>query len=374
MITNIRALIHSLVAGLVITAAATAVAAPAKYKVFLSMSYVGNDWQAESSNMIKAMAASKTLKDKIDLEVQVAGPNAQKQIQQINAMVQAGAKAIVVFPISPTALNPVVKAACAKGVKVFAYESVITEPCAYNVSIDNKEYGRVLGDWLAKAIGGKGNIVYINGVPGVSAEVDRTEGVKEALSKYPNVKIVAQASGMWSESVARAEMTKILVSHKWDEIDGVLAQLGCFSINELQSEGGIADAKLKPCAGEAGNGNLIQMLPVGTAVTGANGNYRPMGANDYSTFAPASTGAYTLKLAVEAIEGKNIPHNIVIKPRDVTRSNVKLCKNGAWEEMKAGCNAFSPELVTNPGWYPAIFNENTPEVGLKAALKAQPEE
>ena len=51
------------------------------------------------------------------LQVQVAGPNAQRQIQQINAMVQAGAKAIVIFPISPTALNQVVKNACDKGVQ-----------------------------------------------------------------------------------------------------------------------------------------------------------------------------------------------------------------------------------------------------------------
>jgi ribose transport system substrate-binding protein len=279
-----------------------------------------------------------------------------------------------VFPISPTALNPVVKAACAKGVKVFAYESVITEPCAHNVSIDNKEYGRVLGDWLAKAIGGKGNIVYINGVPGVSAEVDRTEGVKEALAKYPDVKIIAQAPGMWSESVARAEMTKILASHKWEQIDGVLAQLGCYSINELQLEAGIKEDKLRPCAGEAGNGNLVQMLPVGTEVPGANGNYRPLGANDYSTFAPASTGAYALKLAVEALEGKDVAHNIVIQPNDITRDKVKLCKTGTWEEMKEGCNTFLPEVVPNPGWYPAIFNENTPEVGLNAALTGQPEE
>ena len=54
--------------------------------------------------------------DKVDLQVQVAGPNAQRQIQQINAMVQAGAEAIVVYPISPTALNQVVKNACDKGV------------------------------------------------------------------------------------------------------------------------------------------------------------------------------------------------------------------------------------------------------------------
>ncbi len=110
--------------------------AAGKYKIYLSMSYVGNDWQTESANNIKAMAESAGLKDKVSLEVQVAGPNAERQIQQINAMVQAGAQAIVTFPISPTALNQVVKNACDKGVKVFAYDAEITEPCAYNIHID----------------------------------------------------------------------------------------------------------------------------------------------------------------------------------------------------------------------------------------------
>ena len=92
------------------------------YKMYLSMSYIGNDWQAEAANMVKAMAGSKLMRDKVTLGVQVAGPNAQRQIQQINAMVQAGADAIVVYPISPTALNQVVKSACDKGVLIFAYD------------------------------------------------------------------------------------------------------------------------------------------------------------------------------------------------------------------------------------------------------------
>ena len=92
--------------------AAAVLATPAanaadKYKVFLSMSYVGNDWQAEAQNMVAAMAKANS--DKVDLQIQVSGPVAQKQIQQLNAMVQAGAKAIIVYPISPTALNPAIK-------------------------------------------------------------------------------------------------------------------------------------------------------------------------------------------------------------------------------------------------------------------------
>ena len=79
------------------------------------MSYVGNDWQTEAANNVKAMAGKDPPTRSIS-QVQVAGPNAARQIQQINAMVQAGAKAIVIFPISPTALNQVVKNACDKGV------------------------------------------------------------------------------------------------------------------------------------------------------------------------------------------------------------------------------------------------------------------
>src|SRR5581483_11387794 len=163
--------------------------AAGKFKIFLSMSYIGNDWQAEAANMVKAMAAHKSMVDKVDLQVQVAGPNAQRQIQQINAMVQAGAQAIVIFPISPTALNQVVKNACDKGVLVFAYDAEITEPCAYNVHIDQLEAGKVTAEWLAKKLNGKGNIVVITGVPGTSVDTQRTQAAKEVFSKYPGIHI-----------------------------------------------------------------------------------------------------------------------------------------------------------------------------------------
>src|SRR3954469_4480365 len=176
--------------------ASSAAQAAGKYKIFLSMSYIGNDWQAEAANMVKAMAAHKSMADKADLQVQVAGPNAQRQIQQINAMVQAGAKAIVIFPISPTALNQVVKSACGKGVKIFAYDAEITEPCAYNVHIDQEEAGRVTAEWLVKKLNGKGDIVVITGVPGTSVDDQRTKAAKEVFAKNPDIKIIGEAVGM----------------------------------------------------------------------------------------------------------------------------------------------------------------------------------
>ena len=152
------------------------------------MSYVGNDWQAEAANDVKALAASKAYRDKVDLRVQVAGPNAQRQVQQINAMVQAGAKAIVVYPISPTALNDAVKAACAKGVVIVAYDLIISEPCAYNTHIDQSAWGRITAEWLVKAINGKGNIVMITGVAGTTVDTlphRGCEGSVRQVSRHP---------------------------------------------------------------------------------------------------------------------------------------------------------------------------------------------
>jgi len=344
-----------------------------KFKVYLSMSYIGNDWQAEAANMVKAMAASKTLKDKVDLQVQVAGPNAQRQIQQINAMVQAGAQAIVVYPISPTALNSAVKNACNKGVLIIAYDANISEPCAYNVSIDQEEAGRVTAEWLAKKLNNKGNIVVITGVPGTSVDTLRTKAAKEVFAKYPDIHIISEAVGMWSQAVARTELSKILATHNWDQIDGLWTQVGCYTANTMQIEAGKKPSELKPCAGEGSNGGRVQMLPAGTEIEGANATYTPMGAPRISYASPPYSGGLALKLIVEKLEGKDIPKLTTLPLPIVTNETAKSCKEGSWEELKAGCTAFPPSLVPNPGWFAAIYSPETPEIGMQAALVGQPE-
>ena len=344
-----------------------------KYKIYLSMSYVGNDWQTESENNIKAMAESAGLKDKVSLEIQVAGPNAERQIQQINAMVQAGAQAIVTFPISPTALNQVVKNACDKGVKVFAYDAEITEPCAYNVHIDQLEAGRVTAEWLAKAMGGKGNIVMLTGVPGTSVDTQRTAAAKEVFAKYPDIHIVASAVGMWSQAVARTELTKILATHPWNTINGLWLQVGCYTAASMQAEAGIPDEKMIPCAGEGSNGHRVQMLAKGTEVDGAHDTYRPMGYPSISYASPPYSGALALKRVVDILDGKDVPHLIKLPLPVYTNETSKLCVEGTWKEMAGGCSAFKPSLIKNPGWFAAIYSPDTPEIGVQAALGGKPE-
>jgi ribose transport system substrate-binding protein len=349
-------------------------AAGKKFKIFLSMSYIGNDWQAEAENEIRAMAASRSMRDKVDLRIQVAGPNAQRQIQQINSMVQAGADAILVYPISRTALNAVVKNACARHVVVAAYDSVISEPCAYNFHIDQRLWGQNEARWLVGALHGRGNIVIINGVPGTSVDMLRHEGEMDILKSYPDIHIVAQANGMWSQAVARTELSKIVATHPLSSIDGLLMQAGCYTANSMQKESGIGDDKLRPCGGEASNGGRIQMLPAGTVVDGVNGSYRPMGALRMSSGSQNFSGALALKQVVAKLEGQDVPRLTVIPQALVTNANIKLCETGSWAEMQGGCNVFKPSLIPNPGWFASVFSPDVSEVGVQGALTGKPED
>src|ERR671936_17053 len=128
------------------------------YQIDLSMSYVGNDWQQEAENLVKAMALTAPYNKIVKLKVYIAGTSATRQIQQLDSMINAGVDAIIVFPISPTALNSTITSACARGIKVFAYDAEVTAPCAYNVHINQTQAGRVTGPWFANEPHGHGAI------------------------------------------------------------------------------------------------------------------------------------------------------------------------------------------------------------------------
>lgn len=364
-ISKAAGLASLLAAGFV--AATSANAADKKYKVFLSMSYVGNDWQAEAQNMVSAMAKANA--DKVDLQIQVSGPVAQKQIQQINAMVEAGANAIIVYPISPTALNPAIKNACDHGVVVFAYDSTVTEPCAYNVVTDQTKLATLSAEWVAKAMNDKGNLIFVTGVPGTSVDTDRNKAAHAVFAKYPGIKIVAEPNGMWSQAVARKVLTEVMATRKWSDIQGVWGATACIQSWSLEIEAGLKT--LIPCGTEGTNGMRVMMLPKG-ATAGGGGTYEPLDAPGVSIESHPAAGAVALKLALKVLQGEKVEKLTEMPLYVVTNENVKLCKEGSFQELKTGCNVFDPSLVPS-GWFANIYDPATPGVGFKAALVGQPD-
>src|SRR5436190_20324459 len=113
-------------------------------------------------------------------------------------------------------------------------------------------------------------------VPGTAYNTARTAAAKEVFAKHPDIKIVGEAVGMWSQAVARTELSKLLSTRKWDDLSGLWMPVGCFTANSMQIEAGKTPEQLLPCAGEGSNGGRLQMLPKDAKVDGAASPYIPM--------------------------------------------------------------------------------------------------
>jgi ribose transport system substrate-binding protein len=59
------------------------------------------------------------------------------------------------------------------------------------IGIDNRLGGRLAGEYIVRAIGGKGKVAVIRGVLGVATQEDRVTGFREAIAGLPGIQCVA---------------------------------------------------------------------------------------------------------------------------------------------------------------------------------------
>jgi ribose transport system substrate-binding protein len=349
-------------AALTLAAFAPQAHAEGKLKVYVSAGFDGNTWMDASLNLLRAIAKTKAYKDKVDLEIQSARGDAQTQQQQINAMVQAGADVIVAWPISPTALNRAVRAACAKGVTFITWDAAVTEPCAYYVGINQDWAGAGPAEWLAKKLNGKGNIIFMGGIPGTLVDTRRNEAAKAVFAEYPNIKIVADAPSMWNPATARQKLSEIIAAKGWDSIDGVWTQTGCYEFSQLETEAG--RKTLLPCAGNGSNGERIIQLPAGST-PGA------IGAPGVSMGSPPWAAPYAFKLGLKIHGGQSAPKVTEIPMPLVRSEDTKLCERADLPELQKvdfSCNAV-PLSVAPANFFIDVWSKQVPELDLYSALK-----
>jgi ribose transport system substrate-binding protein len=338
-------------------------------KVYVSTGFDGNTWMNASTNLLRAIAKTKAYKDRVTLEIQSARGDAQTQLQQINAMTQAGADIILAWPISPTALNRAVRAACQKGVTFVTWDAEVTEPCAYHVGIDQEWAGAGPAEWLAQKLGGKGNIIFMGGIPGTMVDTRRNAAAKGIFAENPGIKIIADTPSMWNSATARQKMSEIIAAQGWDRIDGVWTQTGCGEFVKLEVEAGRKD--FKPCAGNGTNGFRNSMLPAGSAEGATGGAGVSMGS-------PPWAAPYAFKLAVDIRDGKSKPKinqipmplvTSVAVPHVDTQQNV-LCEKADRAELvqkKYACTVV-PLSVAPSNYYIDVWSPEVPELDLYSAL------
>ena len=98
--------------------------------------------------------------------------------------------------------------------------------------------GEMEADAVIKAIGGKGNVVILEGPIGQSAQIERRKGNETALAKNPDVKVLEMKTANWSRAEALSLMENWLTAHP-NQIAGIIGQ------NDEMALGAIAAVKAK---------------------------------------------------------------------------------------------------------------------------------
>jgi ribose transport system substrate-binding protein len=279
-----------------ITAAVTASAKPqAKYVIGVSNTLVGNGWREEMICSVKAQALASGKVSKVIVANRNGGP--AEQSADIRNLISAGANAIIINPSSPTALNPVVAQASARGVKVVSVDQRITAPSAWNVTNDQVAYGRLGAEWLFKKLGGKGNVVEMRGIAGVPADTDRHTGFMQAKKKYPGIKVVKQTFTGWQFAPGGKQMLDILNSGV--QVDGVWTSgIDYTVVNAFKTAG----KPYVPVVGADNNEFLRQLLKLYPGFQGA------------AVTNPATIGGVGAAVAVRLLGGGTVQKWVKLTP------------------------------------------------------------
>lgn len=171
----------------------------------------------------------------IELIWNSANLDVSTQASQVDSMINQGVDAIIVVPVQADSLAPQVASAKAKGIPLVPVNAALdSKDIAGNVQPDDVAAGAQEMQMMADRLGGKGNIVILQGPLGGSGEINRGKGIDQVLAKYPDIKVLAKDTANWKRDEAVNKM-KNWISGFGPQIDGVVAQNDDMGLGALQA-------------------------------------------------------------------------------------------------------------------------------------------
>ncbi|WP_343661463.1 ABC transporter substrate-binding protein [Ralstonia sp.] len=258
-----------------------------------------------------AEARAKAINPNAKVTAVSADYDLNKQFTQIDNFISAHVDMILLNAADAKAIEPAVKKAQAAGIPVVAVD-VAAAGADATVQTNNVKAGELACDYLAKKLGGKGNVIIENG-PQVSAVIDRVNGCKAVLAKNPGIKILSSdQDGKGSRDGGMSAMLGYLT--RFPKLDGV------FTINDPQAVGSDLAAK------QLNRSNIVI-----TSVDGAPDIETALQSN---TLVQASASQDPWAMAQKAVDiGYGVMNGkkpadpmVLLDPQLVTRDNVKSYK------------------------------------------------
>jgi len=172
------------------------------------------------------------------------------------------------------------------------------------VGTDDAALAGATARYLINAMGGKGNVVILDGPDANLTAQDRARGFRDAIKAFPNVKLLAGKSGNYARATAKTVTAEFLRSYP--QIDGILAAndpMAIGAVDALKAAGRKAQI-----AGINASREVMELLKSGDIIA----------SGDYDTFVQGCIG---VEMAVRLAHKEAVPKEVMLKLLVVDKGN-----------------------------------------------------
>jgi ribose transport system substrate-binding protein len=251
---------------------------------------------------------------------------AAEQIGQFNQALSTNPNAIVIWPTDTTSIIPVLERAKSTNpdtkIIVTTYRPEIEEEGLYAAYIGANDQS--LGANQAKALvegleqDGKpveGGVLEIEGAPGAFTTIERKKGFDDELAKIaPKLKIVGNQTANWDATEATTTTSALISKNTGEDIVGIFAH------SDVMLNGSILAATR---AGMTPGKDFIA-VGIDCDVEGYN-NIKSGKQFATGLWDPFLIGKTTGEIAVEVLEGNEVPLETEVPTPEIKKENVTEC-------------------------------------------------
>jgi len=234
--------------------------------------------------------------------------NVAQQTALVEEALRAKHDAIVLTPVDVKAMVPSVQKINAAGIPVVNVSDRLAggDTVAF-IGTDDYSIALETARTLLKAIGGKGNIVVLEGPDTIPTAVGRLRGFKDALKEFPDVKVLLSKNAMYARPAASDLLKAMLKANPSTQVDGVIAANDAMALGAVEA---FKDAKTrKPLiVGINASKEAVDLIKAGDMLA----------SGDYNGLVEGCLGA---EIAIRTLRKQPVPKEVMAKTAVVDKTN-----------------------------------------------------
>ncbi|HVO18403.1 MAG TPA: substrate-binding domain-containing protein [Anaeromyxobacter sp.] len=236
-----------------------------------------------------------------------------EQIKQIENFITQGVDAIMIHVIDQS-IAPRISKLCLEAKIPLVYfnrkpdDSALTAGKVVAVASPEVVAGNLEAEFVAKKLGGKGNVAILMGSMGTAPQIGRTQGTKDVIAKYPGMKVVREQTANFARPDAVTVVEDWLASGV--KIDAIICNNDEMAIGAVQV---LTEKKMKD-----------KVLVTGVDATSDALKFIAEKRLDMTVFQNGGAqGRGAVQTALKLIKGENVPIFTAIPFEPVTYDNYK---------------------------------------------------